>query len=531
MTLKWERFAGSTDVFAVRFGFIPDPDRNRAASPEEAASWGALQLWVEGQNICAHVDQGEVLQSVHWYLLPFLEWLVDSWNPLFHEERLPNGNRGDFDSAVSSLGATRNAPELAGEATTIAWEQEWFEWRGRHAIRAARAGGLFPNAVFRRLRDYIELSWEEERLAGAPEGFQFSATAGRSLLGPEEVASPLYEVASMAAAYLSAAVPGSERLAILHTKINELTVPAQHEVRLRWLAGLTTLPPMSGRLLGRATEEDIRSTWSVALEALEEQRRDDALQAALETDDTPLVVAGSCQAALLFGAVSPTVSEADVRTLAQILIDQYSPSGVESEDLKRLALQESLGAADTPWEQGYDLAESLHEDLQLEGDWVDVERLARDLGIERLDRRLDDPAIRACSIVGPQHKPTVIVNRNSFYADNPAAVRFTLAHELCHILYDRARGRRLAIASGPWAPRGIERRANAFAAMFLMPPHLVEAAVADLPDPISDPNGIRTVASRLHVSSRATIEHLYNLTLMGENQRDDLLRKLGLTVY
>ncbi len=532
MTLKWERFTGSTDVFAVRLGFMPDPDEGRAAGPEESASWGSLQLWVEDQNICTHIDQGEVLQSVHWYLLPFLEWLVDSWNPLLHEERPPNRNAGD--SAVSSLEATRNAPELAGEAATIVWEQEWFEWRGRHAVRTARAGGLFPNVLFRRLRDHIEISWAEEGLAGAPEGFQFSATAGRSLLTPEEVAGPLHEVLAAAVAYLGNTIPGSERLAILQAKIGDLTVPAQHDIRLRWLAGLATAPPMSKRLLGRTTEEDIRSTWSAVLGALGtlgDQRRDEAVHAALATDDTPLVIAGSCQAALLFGAVSPTVSEADVRTLAQVLIDQYSASDVESEYLKELTTQESLGAAVTPWEQGYDLAESLHQKLHVTGDWIDVENLFQDLGIARLDRGLDDPTIRACSIVGPQHRPTVVVNGSSFYADNHAAVRFTLAHELCHILYDRAQGRRLAIASGPWAPRGIEQRANAFAAMFLMPPHLVATAVADSPDPISDPNGVRTVASRLHVSNRAAIEHLYNLTLMDENQRDELLRKLGLTIY
>jgi hypothetical protein len=89
-----------------------------------------------------------------------------------------------------------------------------------------------------------------------------------------------------------------------------------------------------------------------------------------------------------------------VATLAHVLIDQYSSSDAESEELKKLTVQESLGAASAPWEQGYDLAESLYEELRLAGDWVDVERLTQDLGIVQLDHRLDDPAIRACSIVG-----------------------------------------------------------------------------------------------------------------------------------
>jgi len=43
----------------------------------------------------------------------------------------------------------------------------------------------------------------------------------------------------------------------------------------------------------------------------------------------------------------------------------------------------------------------------------------------------------------------------------------------CHILFDREYGTKWALASGPWAPRDLERRANAFAAMLLMPPGLL----------------------------------------------------------
>lgn len=67
----------------------------------------------------------------------------------------------------------------------------------------------------------------------------------------------------------------------------------------------------------------------------------------------------------------------------------------------------------------------------------------------------------------------ILVNlRNSANA-HTFGRRFTLAHEFCHLLFDRDVGAHLAIASGPWAPHDVERRANAFAAMFLMPNGLV----------------------------------------------------------
>lgn len=66
---------------------------------------------------------------------------------------------------------------------------------------------------------------------------------------------------------------------------------------------------------------------------------------------------------------------------------------------------------------------------------------------------------------------------------SPYAKRFSLAHEICHLLLDREYGDELAIASGPWAPVAIEQRANAFAAAFLMPTWLLrdELASANAP--------------------------------------------------
>lgn len=93
-------------------------------------------------------------------------------------------------------------------------------------------------------------------------------------------------------------------------------------------------------------------------------------------------------------------------------------------------------------------------------------------------------------------------------------------------MYDQSRGQKLAISSGPWAPKGIEQRANAFAAMFLMPPVLVQQAIADVPEPISY-SSVSAVADKLRVSKRAVIDHLYNMTLMTESVRDELRRQVG----
>ncbi|MGH3566320.1 MAG: ImmA/IrrE family metallo-endopeptidase [Pseudonocardia sp.] len=524
MTVKWERFAGDTDIFAIRLAFMSDPDVGSFADPEDAASWGAFQLWINGQNLCSYVDQGEILHSAHWYLLPLLEWFVENWNAILHEERLPN--RSSSGTAVAALGSTRTAPALAGEMETIAWDEERYGWRTRHALRSARAGGLLPNVVIRRVRDFIEFSWDDEPVAGAPVGFRYNASAGVALIDPGQVAATLFEIVSAAISYLVSTGGADRRVAALTPKLNSLRTPEQHEQRLGWLAGLREMRPTVGRLHGAFSETEVRTRWVEIVTSLKDLGNGDAAAAALEVEESALVITGSCQAALLFSSTAPHVTSADVRTLAAVLVEQYVDSS-PAVGVDELVENSPLLITAPAWEQGYELADTLHASLRLDlsHGWVDVAEVLEQLGVTMVSRKLEDHSIRSCCLVGPRHVPTVVQNETSPYYRSANAQRFNLAHELCHLLFDRSRGRKVSIASGPWAPRGIERRANAFAAMFLMPTELVEEAVADVADPISEPAAVSSVADKLHVSRQTVIDHLYNLTLMTEADRDDLLRQ------
>ena len=83
-------------------------------------------------NLCAHVDQGETLQSCHWYLLPLLEWFTENWDPMLHEERHPSAVRpadtaaevGSIASALS-LGSTGSGSALAAREACFAWQQRY----------------------------------------------------------------------------------------------------------------------------------------------------------------------------------------------------------------------------------------------------------------------------------------------------------------------------------------------------------------------------------------------------------------------
>ena len=523
MTTRWERLAGDTGVFALKLAFAADPDEGRGIDPETGASWGSFQSWVRGRNLCAHREEGERIDSVHWYLLPLLEWFARNWDPLLHEERLPAKNAGN--TAWESLWATRFPPPAieGDERKASAWEGAWQTWWSRHALQAAKEGGLFPDVVFRRWRDQVEVSWGSARTAGMPDHYQFTESErGSALLPPQSVAEPLHDVLSEAGKYLSLLRPDSKRVKALDRKLRDLNAVGKagneaRERRLAWLAGLGT------------TGRGVQAGWRRAVEGLSDLAAKPR-RALLEAEQTPLVVTGSCHAALMFGSLAPDVTAPDVQELARATVGLYAPEG-ETGRIDELCRTAPIAeSASRPWDQGYELAEEVHEhfDGAFEKDgFVDVEGLIEALGVHIEPLDLSDEKVRGVSVAGPQHRSGIFVNGHHAFNTHEAGRRFTLAHELCHLLFDRERGQPLAVASGPWAPRAIEQRANAFAAMLLMPASLVRRSVAALAVPAATVEGVNEVARRLRTGRLAVLNHLTSLGFIDEMDRQRLEGQLS----
>lgn len=516
MSTRWEHLAGDTGEFALKLAFARDPDNGQGADPDVGPSWGSFQLWVDGRNLCAHQDQGERSESVHWHLLPLMEWFVRHWNPLLHEERLPARNEGD--TAWDSLRATRFPPAAIGcdEQQASRWEAAWQAWWQRHALRSASAGGLFPDVVLRRVRDFVEISWGSACIQGMPDHFDFAESQGVYRLSPQAVADPAHEVLRGASEHLLSLRPNSDRLRALSASVAALRSAERHsERRLMWLAGLGT------------DERTILAGWRRVKSYLgkcAEGPRDAMLKAA----ESPLAVTGSCQAALMFGSLAPTVRRKDVLEIAQTMVDLYDPEEAPQpiDRIRRAVPIERFGGP--AWLQAQELAEDLHErlDRRLEDDsLVDIDAVLERLGVSVVERDLSDDSIRGIALVGSQHRPGVLVNPRHSANQRAAGRRFTLAHELCHLLFDGDVGTHLAIASGPWAPRDVERRANAFAAMFLMPPQLVQSALSRLTGQLTTATGVLAVANRLQTSFLATLRHLNNLGYIDRVARQRIERE------
>ena len=155
----------------------------------------------------------------------------------------------------------------------------------------------------------------------------------------------------------------------------------------------------------------------------------------------------------------------------------------------------------------------------MDGERVDVEAILERLGVDVVEASLSDSAVRGVALAGPHHRSGIVWNRNSHFNADSRGRRFTLAHELCHLLFDRSVGQRLAVASGPWAPPSLEQRANAFAAMLLMPTETVRTVVTGMNELIATGQGISMVAGRLQTGFLATLWHLRNLGFVDDSSR------------
>jgi Zn-dependent peptidase ImmA (M78 family) len=508
--------AGDTNQFAVRVEFIPNLDPG-FATPEEDLSWGRLQIWAGGRNLCEHVDRGEVRRALEWYLLPTLEWFAQAWDFLLHEQRPPVSNSGE--TAWQSLARTNRPERFDGlDGWDFEADQANAAWTANHCLRTSRSGGLFPDVVIRRWRHEVELSWGESPPAGAPDGFRFLHGSGKARITPDAVARPLYEVLKQAAQELAREQAQSSRLKGLLEEIQRLAGADRQLPRTALLAGL-----------GRR-QEDWLERWQQLRSTLDAQlpgSREAIKQWFEPAGDDPLCVSGSCEAAVMFGSASPTLKDTDVLALATHLVK----SSGKRPSAKWTALMrdpQPLRAAESPWSDGYRLAQEWAERAGIrhkrDGS-VDVEEHLERLGVGVADIELEDVGTAGLAVYPDQGAPRIFANTRNPRCQFPSGKRFLLAHELCHLLHDRAHGQNLAMISGPWAPKELEQRANAFAAALLMPPDLLKRDLYGRGDDL-DFSSLLALAKRLHVSPDALAHHLENCALITETTRDVLLAQL-----
>ena len=132
-----------------------------------------------------------------------------------------------------------------------------------------------------------------------------------------------------------------------------------------------------------------------------------------------------------------------------------------------------------------------------------------------MEVRLETNSIRGIAIAGNDFSPAIVVNLSHKFNGSARGRRFTLAHELCHIFFDRSHAKRLSHVSGPWTSGRVEKRANAFAALFLATPHALERALGENVSP--DRAMIERLAASFGIGARALREHMRNLNIISDD--------------
>ena len=486
MTDPGYRLFGDRSAYAIEARLIDDPAPEGAAAAD-VWSYGDIRIFVRKRCLTRHVTPHGFREGICWYLAPLLRWLSAAWLPLLHEQRTPSlvgsnehlilrfeqGERLLLDDE-SPQGSRRRADMQA--------------WRRRHSLWTGAAGGVFPNVWFRRQSDLCEISYDPGTTIGAPRSFEFQFSRGAVLL----------DVAAVAEA-LSGFLHWGVRIGQNHGA--DVVLPSKTDAwsAERWLLGdgLT-------HVLMRAEIGPPR----------------------LEYD----TICVSSPEVAMFGTLRPELSRGDARVLLDRLHEARSPAP-EPAELQALVTDLPLPTRDTAWEQGYDLALRTLDvavgDRSATDGFVDVEAILRKVGVAVHDLDIDDMNLRGVAIAGEGFRPTILVNGRAHWNRSAPGRRFTLAHELGHLLVDRGRARRVTHSSTPWAPEAIERRANAFAAMFLMPYHAIDAVVASV-GPIVDAHGLKRAARKLRCGRIAVLEHLKNVGRIGADAYFRIRAELGI---
>jgi hypothetical protein len=505
MGLTWRQLIGSTDRFAIEFSLIADPDEGRSASPETSSSWGEFKIFVEGRNLCESKDSaGTTLNGVQWYLLPLLRFLVYNWDALLHEQRLPLQVRQNAELAAASLMArTRTPSQSQGLDAFTAWHDLWWTYYSRHAIASARDGGLFPNVWVRRFGNDVEISWDNDANPAEPP-IRFLERKGASTVPAAEFSEIAGSIMVAILDELLRREPVVREFAALRAEVTAIMVPNDNR---RWLR--------HALLLGLRRDFDDAVQFAQALARRTMWLRPYAASGPFSPATLP---------ALVFSSYSPDISEADAIVILSAFEDARGSVSSALEELH----EEAPCPFTESWKSGYELALRCRAKLGLGDDPVPLVDLIRSLQIESRAVSLSDPSIRAVSFVAPDDgiHATVLVNQSSPWNDKSQSKAATLAHELCHLMFDRRLGKVLGISSGPWAEPRFEQRANAFAAMFLLPESGVSEKFKGATGRLRDK--VHQVADHFGASFIATLQHLTNLGLVEPFHRDSLLNEMEL---
>jgi hypothetical protein len=479
--MRFQQLFGDTDRFAINIALRDDPAPPPGAPAAQVASWGELELWVDGLCLTQHAFEGSSGKAVTWYLLPFFEWLDSKAVELLNREPFAYPiQQADGGTAIAWLNSANDGrPVGATSWDDDEWLDERYSFWQSHALRAGMPGAAVPHIVFHRVGDDIEVSWDNEGAPPPRRGLRYVNPRGARLVDGRFVAetlrSALREFASRLREF-SVSVSMHGPLANGH---------GPGATAWRWL-----LPTVTAGLV-------------------------EARPRLLEQLSSSVPSAGAFVPHSLASSVLRGVAAEDQKALDGVESVLQRPAEAHLADsITRLRCPSAAPRWDA-WKAGYRVAERVREVLGWGADPLPNlrERLV-DLGIEVKDVEL--PAGAACAALA--------------FADEQARIAISwsgrmspamkIATALGHLLLDAPSHRDFGIVSSPWIDAPTVARAKAFGAMLLMP----EERCRMLAKQSASPEMLVKSVMKAFSSTRSvTSWHLFHLRLLGQDDRDAAL--------
>jgi Zn-dependent peptidase ImmA (M78 family)/transcriptional regulator with XRE-family HTH domain len=181
-----------------------------------------------------------------------------------------------------------------------------------------------------------------------------------------------------------------------------------------------------------------------------------------------------------------------------------------------------------PYAQAELLANQVRQTLNLGSAPIrSMSQLLGELGVRLIWTDKLDEHIRGLSLDDGRVGPSVVINVGRHRTHPWWGLRSTIAHELCHVLFDRVPTAPFGTVSRRKSNLSIEQRADAFAYYFLAPregvARFLRESLGRVPQDL-DRNDIQAFANHFAIGIEAATWHLRNLGWLSEVQRSELVR-------
>lgn len=482
---------GRRETFAIEVRPLSGPPPE--GDPAAAATWTAMRMHVAGRNVFRNVrrDDRQVSDHVYWPAIGLARWFVRSWNALFHSDswgRTPLLFRNSRDYAAwldEQLAEDLDAPDAKLD------ERDRFV--STHSLRAAAGGAAFPDLWFARDGAIMSIAWHDSMDGD----IYFTLSRGEADVPARDVADAIRGFVEWVRDTLAREHAGdvSKDLGMLDD----------------WLRWFSTPQAAIEGILSETSLLDDRWRKVASLAGVSDSSPLELLGLNPEALAQGTLAGSECSTiAMAFRCSAPVLSDPDLVALRSFILDadRDESAFAKLEQLSRRVLQPLTNLPD--FTRGYRLAREVRRVLGNEEDYLDIDELLRGLGIRVLALHLSDPELDGGCVCDATHGPVVFVNSHSSRASAPWGRRVVLAHELCHLLFDRDFGVGLGIVSGPWAPPRIERTANAFAIELLLPLAGIVHEVGRAWESLTDPK-VERLMDKYGLGITAVTEHVRNM--------------------